>query len=113
MAEFDAWLGSLSATARAPATTKVRHGAVLFHAAGCRGCHAIRGTEAAGTLGPDLTHIGSRRSVGLDTLPLSAVNLARFIANPQHIKPGNLMPPFRIFSDDELSAIAEYLASLQ
>ena len=60
-----------------------------------------------GTIGPDLTHLGSRRSVGIDTLPLTADNLARFIRDGQHIKPGNRMPRFRIFSaDEQLDALA-------
>lgn len=110
--EFEAWLMSQSASAAAPQTSDARRGAALFQSAGCGGCHAIRGTEAVGTVGPDLTHIGSRRSVGVDTLPLTTGNLARFITDGQHIKPGNLMPPFRIFSADELHDVASYLAGL-
>jgi cytochrome c oxidase subunit 2 len=108
-ADFEAWLASQAA----PAPDVAGRGRELFLAAGCGGCHAIRGTLAGGTIGPDLTHIGSRRSVGLDTLPLTNANLARFIADGQHVKPGNLMPPFRIFSEDELDAIAAYLAGLR
>jgi cytochrome c oxidase subunit 2 len=108
-ADFEVWLASQSA----PATSVAARGNKLFLDAGCGGCHAIRGSEAVGTIGPDLTHIGSRRSVGLDTLPLTSANLARFIADGQHIKPGNLMPPFRIFTEDELNAIAAYLAGLR
>ena len=108
-ADFETWLASQAA----PATDAAGRGHELFVAAGCGGCHAIRGTLAAGTIGPDLTHIGSRRSVGLDTLPLTKANLARFIADGQHIKPGNLMPPFRIFTENELDAIAVYLAGLR
>ena len=111
--EFEGWLVSQSVPAAAPDTPITRRGKELFLAAGCGGCHAIRGTQAAGTVGPDLTHLGSRRSVGVDTLPLTAANLARFITDGQHIKPGNLMPPFRIFTADELSAIAAYLADLR
>ena len=73
----------------------------------------MRGTAAAGTIGPDLTHVGSRRSVGADTLPLTQANLARFIADGQHVKPGNRMPAFRIFRADELDALAAYLLSLR
>ena len=90
-----------------------RRGQSLFVAAGCGACHAVRGTAANGTIGPDLTHLGGRRSVGIDTLPLTAENLARFIADGQHIKPGNRMPEFRIFAADELAALAAYLLSLR
>ena len=97
---------------RQPATPE-RAARQLFLAAGCGACHAVRGTEAAGAIGPDLTHVGSRPSVGIDTLPLNEENLARFIADGQHIKPGNRMPPFRIFSDAELAALSAYLAGLR
>ena len=62
---------------------------------------------------PDLTHIGARRSVGVDTLPLTRENLMRFIVDGQHVKPGNLMPEFRMLQPLELDALASYLLSLK
>lgn len=112
-AEFAAWLEAESAPAVEPATEADSRGRSLFLAAGCGACHAIRGTQAAGTVGPDLTHIGGRRSVGVDTLPLTRRNLARFVVDGQHLKPGNNMPPFRIFSDIELDALSGYLVNLK
>jgi cytochrome c oxidase subunit II len=79
----------------------------------CAVCHTVRGSQARGTLGPDLTHVGSRLSIGAGTLPTDAAQLARWIASSQHIKPGNLMPAFREFTGDELAALAAYLASLR
>lgn len=111
--EFETWLAAQSGPAVAPLTPEAQRGSDLFLAAGCGACHTVRGTAAAGAIGPDLTHVGSRRSVGVDTLPLTPSNLARFIADGQHIKPGNLMPPFRIFGEDELNAVAAYLAGLR
>jgi len=111
--EYDAWLAREAAPATAPSTDRERHGQTLFVAAGCGTCHAIRGTAASGTIGPDLTHIGSRRSVGVDTMKLTHANLVRFIAEGQHVKPGNRMPEFRIFRPDELDALAAYLSSLR
>ena len=111
--DFAAWLASQARPA-APAQSEVeQRGQALFVTAGCGACHAVRGTEATGVVAPDLTHIGSRRSVGVDTLPLTAANLQRFIVAGQHIKPGNRMPPFRIFNDAELEALSIYLASLR
>jgi cytochrome c oxidase subunit 2 len=66
-----------------------------------------------GNIGPDLTHVASRRSLAANMLPLSKESLARFIADGQHVKPGNRMPAFRIFTDVDLDAIAAYLASLR
>jgi cytochrome c oxidase subunit 2 len=79
----------------------------------CAACHTVRGTDARGALGPDLTHIGSRASIGAGTLPNNAGTLAGWIASSQHIKPGNLMPEFREFSAEELKALAAYLESLK
>ena len=112
-AEYDDWLAREAALALLPTGPQERRGRDLFLAAGCGSCHAVRGTPAVGVIGPDLTHLGSRRSVGIDTLPLDATNLVRFIVDGQHIKPGNAMPPFRNLSDDEASAIAAYLLGLR
>jgi cytochrome c oxidase subunit II len=112
-AEYDAWLAREAAPARAPSGEQEQRGQSLFIASGCGACHAVRGTPATGIIGPDLTHFGSRRSVGIDTLPLTAENIARFIADGQRVKPGNRMPEFRIFSADEHAALAAYLLSLR
>lgn len=111
--EFDAWLASQAAPADDPATPAAQRGRELFLSAGCGACHSVRGTEAVGTIGPDLTHLGSRRSVGLDTNQLSAATIANFIHDGQHIKPRNLMPPYRIFTPSDLSALSIYLAELK
>ena len=79
----------------------------------CATCHAIRGSRAVGASGPDLTHVGSRLSIGAGTLPTDATQLSRWIASNQHIKPGNLMPAFGEFSPAELASLADYLASLR
>jgi cytochrome c oxidase subunit 2 len=110
---YDAWLAREAAPAPAPETAATRHGQALFDAAGCGACHAIRGTAANGTIGPDLTHLASRRSVGIDTMTLTHDHVKRFIAQNQHVKPGNRMPEFRVFAPDELDALANYLMSLR
>jgi cytochrome c oxidase subunit II len=111
--EYAAWLRREAAPAAAPASDIERRGQSIFVAAGCGACHTVRGTAATGTLGPDLTHIGARRSVGIDTLPLTQANLVRFIVDGQHIKPANRMPEFRIFQPDQREALAAYLLSLK
>jgi len=112
-ATFDAWLAAQAASAAEPQGEIARQGRELFLAAGCGSCHSVRGTQATGRIGPDLTRIGERRMIGAGTLSLSKANLQRFIVSGQHVKPGNLMPPFRIFSDQEAEAIATYLAGLR
>ena len=79
----------------------------------CATCHTVRGTPAAGTLGPDLTHFASRTSLGAAILPNDAPTVKRWIAASQHLKPGNLMPEFRGFTGEELQALADFLGELR
>ena len=112
-AEFRDWLAREAAPASAPQSEIEKRGSRLFHESGCGACHTIRGTPAAGTIGPDLTHVGSRMSLAAAALPNDAAAFARWISENQHVKPENLMPPFRIFGDAELAALAAYLESLK
>ena len=75
-------------------------------------CHAIQGTQAAARLGPDLTHVGSRRRIASGRLPNNAATLAAWIADPQSIKPGARMPATPLPAED-LTALAAYLVSLE
>ncbi len=111
-AEFDAWVRARLAPTPAPRTEAQRRGKDVFGEAGCAGCHAIAGTPAAGDIGPDLTHIGSRLTLGAGTLPNTRGSLMGWIANPQAIKPGNLMPPTYL-SPVDLHALVDYLEMLE
>jgi len=111
--EYETWLARAAEPKAAYLTDIEQRGRALFMAAGCGTCHAVRGTDAAGSIGPDLTDFGARGSVGIDTLPLTAENVAGFIRDGQHVKPGNLMPEFRIFSPAEQTALVSYLMALR
>jgi cytochrome c oxidase subunit 2 len=78
----------------------------------CAICHRVRGTTAGGVLGPDLTHLMSRASIGANTLPNTPGDLSGWIADPQHIKPGNLMPAVAL-SGSQLTDIRRYLETLE
>jgi cytochrome c oxidase subunit 2 len=110
---FDDWLRAQTDPSEEPETDDTQGGRAIFISAGCGACHTIRGTVTVGAVGPDLTHVGTRRSVGIDTMPMTAENIARFIVDNQHIKPGNRMPPFRIFTAEELSTLSSYLVGLR
>lgn len=110
-AEFDAWLAAADQRGR-PADERLARGEQLFLSAGCGACHAVRGTQAAGVIGPDLSRIGGRRFLGAATLRTTPENLAGFISDPQASKPGVLMPPFAIFSGEDMEALTAYLGSL-
>jgi cytochrome c oxidase subunit 2 len=103
-ARFEAW----RLAQRAPAS---RSNEVF--ATRCAACHAIRGTGASGQLGPDLTHVASRLSLGAGILPNDAATLSGWIASGQHVKPGNLMPSFEHLPARELQSVAAYLSGLQ
>ena len=112
-AEFEAWLEREAHPATVPEEDFLAEGYELFLESGCGTCHTIRGTPADGQLGPDLTHVGGRVSLGAGILPNNVGSMAGWIADTQHIKPDNLMPSFDIFPGSELRALAAYLESLK
>jgi cytochrome c oxidase subunit 2 len=111
--DFVDWLSRERGAAARPVTDEEIAGAELFAGTGCGACHTVRGTEADGTIGPDLTHVGSRQSIAAGTLPNNQGTLAAWISDAQGLKPGTQMPSFGVFSGPELRAVAAYLASLQ
>jgi cytochrome c oxidase subunit 2 len=110
--DFDAWVADQSEDAATPTDPEARAGLQAFLSAPCVGCHTVRGTEASGTLGPDLTHVASRGTLAAATFPNTPRNLRSWIENSQRIKPGNLMPPIEL-PPDELQAIVAYLETLE
>jgi cytochrome c oxidase subunit II len=109
-AGFDSWLEHQLQPASFPASPEVARGERLFvfH---CGACHAVRGTEAGGTVAPDLTHLMSRGTIGAGTLPNNPGNLSGWIADPQAIKPGTRMPTLYL-SGPDLQDIRTFLATL-
>ena len=111
-ARFRKWLRQQAARAAAPKTSLERRGERVFLSGPCASCHAIRGTPARGFVGPDLTHLASRTTLGGLTIPNSRGYLARWIVDSQHFKPGNQMPDFRL-AGSRLRALVGYLESLK
>lgn len=109
--EFDAWLAKESAPAAPTETTSAQEGEQIFLDDTCVGCHAVRGTPADSDIGPDLTHLAGRQTIGAGKLANTRENLERFIVNPQEAKPGIGMPPTDL-SPDELSDLLDYLEQL-
>ncbi len=110
--EFDAWLARLAKPVPAPQTPELRQGRAVFVEYGCVACHSVRGVSES-HLGPDLTDVGGRRSIGAGTMPGGATNIARWIVDSQHLKPGNTMPGFERLDGRRLAALGAYMASLQ
>ena len=111
-ASFDTWAIQHGRPPSEPAGQLEANGQQVFMRAPCAGCHTIRGTVANGTIGPDLTDIGSRRTLGANTVPNTPGYLAGWIVDSQSIKPGNLMPPVPLNAAD-LQALLAYLRSLK
>jgi len=109
---FDAWLEEQQAPRPDLTDDQAIRGQELFLEYGCGDCHTVRGTEAAGTVGPDLTVIASRRELGAGTLPNTQENLAEWIIDSQRFKPGNLMPPMPM-PDQDLQDLLAYLETLR
>jgi cytochrome c oxidase subunit II len=109
---FTRWLESQRRPAEEPADQASIFGMQAFQRSACALCHTIRGTGAAGAVGPDLTHVGSRQTLAAGSIPNNRGYLAGWIANPQGVKPGVLMPAVPL-SPGELNAIVTYLQSLK
>jgi cytochrome c oxidase subunit II len=110
--EFESWLAGEASDAVMPSSEAAAMGLDVFLNASCVSCHGIRGTPAAATVGPDLTHLASRRWLAAGTVPNTRGNLGGWIVDPQHLKPGNRMPPSSL-SGPELQALLDYLGSLE
>lgn len=116
--EFLAWADTFQGTPQqVSADPLVQRGQQLFVQKGCVGCHAVLGLGVAqNRVGPDLSNFGERLTVGAAVLPNTRENLARWIRNPQEVKPGNYMPvlwrPDDPNAAEEANAIAAYLQSL-
>jgi len=87
-------------------------GIQAFLGSGCIACHRIEGTVAAGVLGPDLTHVGSRRTIAAGILENTPENLERWLRDPAAVKPGVLMPTLSL-DEDTIRILVAYLESLK
>lgn len=111
--EYAAWAAGQRQPARAPEGDLAGAGANLFAASGCQLCHTVRGHGAWGQRGPDLTHLGSRLTIGAALVENTPENVAQWIARNHEMKPGNRMPSFAHLDRDARLAIAAYLEGLR
>ncbi len=111
-ADFTRWITRRQRPPGGPASEEAALGQVVFNRSTCGACHSVRGTQARGTSGPDLSDFGSRTTIGAVSLENNHVKLAEWIRNPQESKPGNLMPP-TFLAPEELDALVAYLESLE
>jgi cytochrome c oxidase subunit II len=111
--QFETWLSKQ----RQPASTAVAaaeaaRGRDLFLAGTCPMCHTIAGTVAHASMGPDLTHLATRLTLGAGSLANARDHLAAWISDAQAIKPGNRMPPIPL-PTRQLADLVSYLETLR
>jgi cytochrome c oxidase subunit 2 len=104
-------------------TGDAARGATIFKTAPCIACHTVRGVPtAAGIIGPNLTHVGSRTTIAGGLYPNDLRHLQLWIKNAPEMKPGSLMPLFGknekgatpgLYTDQQIADIAAYLSSLK
>ena len=115
--QFDAWLAGQTKPAASPSNALLERGRAIFMQQRCAACHTIRGvseeTIAGQTLGPDLTHVGSRLFLGAGVLKNDRDALGNWIAHTQKIKPGARMPSFGNIDEESMHALSSYLEQLK
>ena len=110
--EFERWVEAQKEPAVAPTEPLASEGATAFLSTGCIACHRIAGTPAQSPVGPDLTHVGSRMHLASGILKNTPENMARWIRDPQSVKPGAKMVKLPV-TDEQVKAIVAYLQGLK
>jgi cytochrome c oxidase subunit II len=110
--EFDIWVMEQQAIPPPPTDSLGKKGMRLFQEKTCASCHTIKGTNAVSHIGPDLTHVASRKTLISGDLLNTPENLYLWLENPQKQKKGAHMPDFRL-SPDDLRALVKYLEELK
>ncbi len=109
--EFEQWVKAQQAPPVAPTDPLAQQGQQIFSSSACVGCHTIGGV-AAGRIGPDLTHFASRKTFAGSLLTVTPENVAKWVENPDHVKPGALMPNLGM-KGEQSKALTAYLLSLK
>lgn len=111
--QYRQWLASQRAAASEPSGDQERRGEQLFLSRPCGLCHTVRGTLANGRVGPDLTHLASRRKIAANMLENNNANLAAWATHAQSLKPASAMPNLTQFTGEELRDLVAYLRQLK
>ena len=111
-ADFLKWWSHQLQPAPAPRTPLAQAGYDVVTGGPCSSCHNIAGSPASGHVGPDLTHLASRRSIAAGTMPMSEGNLYGWVEDPQSLKPGSKMPTIGL-EPNQLHAVVAYLETLK
>lgn len=110
--DFIKWWQHQLQTAPQPTNALTLAGYKYVTSGACSSCHAIAGTPANGTIGPDLTHLASRRTIAAGAMPMSEGNLYGWVEDPQSLKPGAKMPTIGL-EPNQLHSVVAYLETLK
>jgi cytochrome c oxidase subunit 2 len=111
--DFQRWLARSREPGSVPADAFAQHGQQVFMTAACVLCHTIRGTDARGRVGPDLTHVGSRLGIAANTAPNDVASLEAWVTHAQSLKPSAQMPNITALDGEDLRALVAYLRQLK
>lgn len=112
-ADYRQWTQDMLQPGHTPTTPDAIAGEQVFLSGACSMCHTVRGTQAGGTVAPDLTHIGSRQYIGADSFPNNTAYLEAWVTHAQSLKPGVLMPDLTDFTGVQLRQLVAYLQQLK
>jgi cytochrome c oxidase subunit 2 len=110
--DFSKWEQAQLAVPATPASGEAGEGAQDFQQLSCASCHTIRGTPADAKIGPDLTHVASRETIAAGRLENTPATLARWLLEPDLVKPGCMMPNLHLPRQQRYALLA-YLETLQ
>jgi cytochrome c oxidase subunit 2 len=111
--DYRRWLERQGRPAPAVSDAQAQRGERVFMRSACPMCHTVTGTAALATVGPDLTHFGSRRSIGAGWLARDVATTHAWVMNAPSLKPGTRMPALTQLSGQELHDLVSYLEALQ
>jgi cytochrome c oxidase subunit 2 len=110
--EFLRWTNRQRRVPSTPTDARAAAGEHLFTSKTCTSCHAVAGTVARARLGPDLTHVASRQTLGAGVITNTPAHLADWLRNPQAVKPGCRMPNMKL-DESQVGSLVAYLETLQ
>lgn len=110
--QFEQWRQAQLQVPPPPSTPETQRGLQLIESRTCASCHTIAGTKAKGKVGPDLTHVGGRQTLGAGATTNTLEEMTRWVQDPQQIKPGCNMPSLKL-TPEQSRDIATYLETLK
>ena len=112
--EYATWAKTAVDDAARLRDPKTQAGREAFLTGACAGCHTVKGTTAAAKVGPELTHVASKKDIAGVLSPVNQENLTKWVRNAPSIKPGIVMPKFEgVLTDQQINDIVQWLLTLK